>query len=223
MSRKLKISRSLIVLVLLFSSVTVINSSSAALRACTASEKASLTKLQRSALSFKDSYSSAKLNYQKAEQDYTNNMLVGSSSGAARAKLEMQRHQNSMSTIERELAKIDSSRNAITKKCNSNSTSKTTSKKKACTSLEKNQLANLSNEYGEYQYYVDEYKLGIEDEKINYQEAVSWGLFSDAARAQINIQRYSEEIQKMLTQMALIEREFKEVNSGCTGSGISLR
>lgn len=223
MSRKLSISRSLIVLVFLFNFLTVVNPSGAALRACTAGEKASLTKLQRSALTLNDSYSRAKLEYQKVQQDYLNNMAAGSSVGAARAKIEMQRYQNSMNTIERELGKIDSSRNAITKKCNSNLTGKTTSKKKACTNAEKYQLANLSNEYGEYQYYVEEYKLAIEEEKFNYQEAVSWGQFSDAARAQINIQQYSQEIQKMLAQIAFIEREFKEINSGCTGSGISLR
>jgi hypothetical protein len=150
-------------------------------------------------------------------------MLVGSSTGAARAKLEMQRYQNSMSTIEREFGKIDSARNAITKKCNSNLTTKTTTKKKACTSLEKNQLANLSNEYGEYQYYVDDYKFVVEEQKIFYREAVSWGQLSEAAIHQSNIQKYSEEIQNMIGHMALIEREFKEINSGCTGSGISLR
>ena len=223
MSRNIGLSRSLIILVLLFNFLTVSNPSNAALRACTATEKASLTKLQRSTLTLKESYSTAKLRYQKAQEDYSNNMAVGSSIGAARANVEMQRHQNSMNTVERELGKIDTARNAITKKCNSNSTAKTTSKKKSCTYLEKNQLANLSSEHGEYQYYVDEYKLGIEDERFNYQEAVSWGQFSDAARAQINIQRYSEEIQKMFGQMALIEREFNEINSGCTGSGISLR
>jgi hypothetical protein len=223
MSSKLGISRLVVVLVFLFNISTVINPSSAALRACTASEKATLTKLQRSALTLNDSYSRAKLEYQKAQQNYSNNLAAGSSTGAARAKVEMQRHQNTMNTIERELGKIDSSRNAITSKCNSNSTAKNTSKKQACTNAEKNQLANLSNEYGQYQYYVEEYKLAIEDEKINYQDAVSWGKFPDAARAQINIQKYSQEIQKIFTQMAFIEREFKEINSACTGSGISLR
>jgi hypothetical protein len=223
MSRKIVIPRSLIVLVLISSFIALVNPASATLRACTASEKASLTKLQRSALTLKESYSNAQLSYQKAQQNYSDNLAVGSSSGAAKANVEMQRYQNSMNTIERELGKIDSARNAITKKCNTNSTVKTTTKKKACTYLEKNQLANLSSEHSEYQYYVDEYKLGIEEEKIYYQEAVSWGQFSEAARAQINIQRYSQEIQKMFGQMALIEREFNEINSGCTGSGISLR
>lgn len=223
MMRKTRTSSILVIFsLLLLNVVTMSSPSSGALRACNASEKASLTKLQRSVFNLKDSYANAQLLFQKAQQEYSNNIAAGSSYGADKARIEMQRHQNTMNAIERELGKIDSARNAITKKCNPDSTAKVTSKKKTCTSSERIQLSNLSDQYAEYQYYVDEFKLGIEDEKYNYQNAISWGRMSDAARAQINIQKYTQEIQKIFVQLSLIEREFNEVNSGCKNSGISL-
>lgn len=202
--------------------LTIVHPSSAKLRACSGAEKAKLVSYRADSIKISSSIDNEKVNYAKAQIDYQNAIASNASSSAQAAKLNMQKFQLRIDSYNRQLSDIDRKTRAINSVCDSNLKVSAKFKKPNCNDSIKIQLESIRDDYYAYQDEIDQIQIYIKEQQFAYQDALSWGDMSRAARAQFNIRDASLQAQKDLAQKALLQQQFQELNSSCLNSGIGL-
>jgi len=186
---------------------------------CTNLQKSELTKLQLQAFQTKTFLAEAEKDYAEAKLKYDQNLLLGSQSGASKARTDMEAAQIRIDRFNRSLDTNDSKAEAILKKCKNQKKSTSSSAIKKCSKLEN---ATLKTIVLQYQIQQDTKKLinaYINDAQVRIQNMPPG---SRLAEAFADRSRFIEEYELALTAEAFLERQYNEVIEGCTNPGYRL-
>ena len=210
----------------LFSLFSIAQPAPAAPKVCDGIKTAQVANFSRQIFALQNLRELETTRYQKAEINYTNNLVLGNSSGAQLAKIDMQSAQGNINNYNSQINQIDQKRQAILKTCtlpNSGSSSSSTKSKLAkCSTTTINALNNLASQYRAQQ---NSKKLNYEymqRSKVLVAQYQSLGQLSNSAMASIDYSKYLRSYQQDDVYATLIKREFDGLQSSCSGSGVTL-
>jgi len=180
---------------------------------CTNLQKSQLTNLQQQAFQTKTFLDRAKNDFTKAKLNYEQQVAAGSQSGASKARIDMEAAQIRIDRFNRSLGENDKAVAEIKKKCDANTKTKSSAKKKSCNQIEN---ATLKTVVLQYQIQQDTKRLlnaYIKDAQTNAQNYFLTP--SRRAQANMDLNRYIQEYQVALAQEQLLKRQYNEVVEGC--------
>jgi hypothetical protein len=195
---------------------------------CSGAQEAGLINLRRQTLALSQLRNTYQMQKQKAELQYQNAMATGNQTAARLAQIDINSWQSKIDEVLNKMNTLDSQKENVTAKCrlkDENATGATTApttKKVACNSSERSSLNLLASQYATKQNLIK-----VSDESYGkfaelYKLEVSNGRLDIAAKYQIQMESWYKRIQEDSTAAILIKSEFDAINSGCTGSGVSL-